>query len=92
MGLGLSTSSPQGGEGGSRWILGEKFDSVSPHKGSIKLLWETKWRAAVCLTQSGQGNANKSSARNQFIHSTMENSRTLSRSFRPSLPYALMHQ
>ncbi|BCS23440.1 alpha/beta hydrolase family protein [Aspergillus puulaauensis] len=46
MGLGLSTYSPQGGEGGSRWILGEKFDSVSPHKGSTKLLWETKWRAA----------------------------------------------
>ncbi|RDW61151.1 heptaketide hydrolyase ayg1 [Aspergillus mulundensis] len=29
------------------WILGDKFDSVYPHKGSIKALWETKWRA-VC--------------------------------------------
>ncbi|KAL6233789.1 hypothetical protein BDW75DRAFT_231663 [Aspergillus navahoensis] len=28
------------------WILGEKFDTVYPHKGSIKTLWETKWRAA----------------------------------------------
>lgn len=92
MGLGLSTYSPQGGEGGSRWILGEKFDSVSPHKGSTKLLWETKWRAAVYLTQSGKGNANKFSARNQSTHSTMANLRTSSRFSRPSLPYALMQQ
>ncbi|KAL4899004.1 hypothetical protein BDW74DRAFT_171839 [Aspergillus multicolor] len=28
------------------WILGDKFDTVYPHKGSIKSLWETKWRAA----------------------------------------------
>ncbi|KAL4878336.1 Alpha/Beta hydrolase protein [Aspergillus karnatakaensis] len=28
------------------WILGDKFDTVYPHKGSIKALWETKWRAA----------------------------------------------
>ncbi|KAL4802010.1 Alpha/Beta hydrolase protein [Aspergillus unguis] len=28
------------------WILGEKFDAVYPHKGSIRVLWETRWRAA----------------------------------------------
>ncbi|KAL4975990.1 hypothetical protein BDW66DRAFT_151525 [Aspergillus desertorum] len=28
------------------WILGDKFDTVYPHKGSIKALWERKWRAA----------------------------------------------
>ncbi|KAL3462104.1 Alpha/Beta hydrolase protein [Aspergillus heterothallicus] len=28
------------------WILGDKFDTVYPHKGSIKVLWETKWRFA----------------------------------------------
>ncbi|KKK17909.1 pigment biosynthesis protein [Aspergillus ochraceoroseus] len=28
------------------WILGEKFDTVYPHKGSIKALWETKWKFA----------------------------------------------
>ncbi|KAJ5573744.1 uncharacterized protein N7459_008171 [Penicillium hispanicum] len=27
----------------TRWILGDKFDTVYPHKGSIKALWETKW-------------------------------------------------
>lgn len=29
------------------WILGEKFNTVYPHKGSIKALWETKWKFAV---------------------------------------------
>ncbi|KAL4866544.1 hypothetical protein BDV12DRAFT_172655 [Aspergillus spectabilis] len=28
------------------WILGDKFDTVYPHKGSIKALWEKKWRLA----------------------------------------------
>ncbi|KAL2810307.1 Alpha/Beta hydrolase protein [Aspergillus granulosus] len=28
------------------WILGEKFNTVYPHKGSIKILWETKWKLA----------------------------------------------
>ncbi|BCR99487.1 2,6-dihydropseudooxynicotine hydrolase [Aspergillus awamori] len=28
------------------WILGEKFNTVYPHKGSIKALWETKWKFA----------------------------------------------
>ncbi|KAL5337463.1 alpha/beta-hydrolase [Aspergillus crustosus] len=27
-------------------ILGDKSNAVYPHKGSIKVLWETKWRAA----------------------------------------------
>ncbi|CAL5871260.1 uncharacterized protein PFLUO_LOCUS5508 [Penicillium psychrofluorescens] len=26
------------------WILGDKFNTVYPHKGSIKALWETKWK------------------------------------------------
>lgn len=33
------------------WILGEKFDTVYPHKGSIKVLWESRWKFAVCKTQ-----------------------------------------
>lgn len=28
------------------WILGEKFNTVYPHKGSIKVLWETRWKLA----------------------------------------------
>ncbi|OQE24955.1 hypothetical protein PENFLA_c009G05171 [Penicillium flavigenum] len=32
------------------WILGDKFDTVYPHQGSIKLLWETKWK--FCATKS----------------------------------------
>ncbi|KAL4930438.1 heptaketide hydrolyase ayg1 [Aspergillus undulatus] len=28
------------------WILGDKFDTVASHKGSIKVLWETKWKYA----------------------------------------------
>ncbi|KAL3440210.1 Alpha/Beta hydrolase protein [Aspergillus insuetus] len=28
------------------WILGDKFDRVFPHKGSIRVLWETKWKFA----------------------------------------------
>ncbi|KAJ5562956.1 hypothetical protein N7535_002599 [Penicillium sp. DV-2018c] len=32
------------------WILGDKFDNVYPHKGSIKALWETKWK--FCCTKS----------------------------------------
>ncbi|KAJ5281737.1 hypothetical protein N7478_007109 [Penicillium angulare] len=26
------------------WILGDRFDTVYPHKGSIKALWESKWK------------------------------------------------
>ncbi|KAJ5176868.1 Heptaketide hydrolyase ayg1 [Penicillium canariense] len=26
------------------WILGERFNTVYPHQGSIKALWETKWK------------------------------------------------
>ncbi|KAJ5381395.1 Heptaketide hydrolyase ayg1 [Penicillium cataractarum] len=26
------------------WILGDRFNTVYPHKGSIKALWETKWK------------------------------------------------
>ncbi|KAJ5908538.1 Heptaketide hydrolyase ayg1 [Penicillium taxi] len=26
------------------WMMGEKFNSTYPHKGSIKALWETKWK------------------------------------------------
>ncbi|EPS34488.1 hypothetical protein PDE_09452 [Penicillium oxalicum 114-2] len=26
------------------WMMGEKFNTVYPHKGSIKALWETKWK------------------------------------------------
>lgn len=29
------------------WILGPKFDTVYPHKGSIKTLWESRWKFAV---------------------------------------------
>lgn len=29
------------------WILGNKFDTIYPHKGSIKTLWETRWKFAV---------------------------------------------
>lgn len=29
-----------------RWILGDKFNTVYPHKGSIKVLWETRWKFA----------------------------------------------
>ncbi|CEL06550.1 Putative Conidial pigment biosynthesis protein Ayg1 (AFU_orthologue; AFUA_2G17550) [Aspergillus calidoustus] len=28
------------------WILGDKFDTVYPHKGSIRILWETRWKIA----------------------------------------------
>ena len=31
------------------WILGEKFNTVYPHKGSIKVLWESRWKFAVCI-------------------------------------------
>lgn len=31
------------------WILGDKFDTVFPHKGSLKILWESRWKFAVCL-------------------------------------------
>ena len=31
------------------WILGDKFDTVYPHQGSIKVLWESKWKFCVCL-------------------------------------------
>lgn len=87
MGLGMSTYSPPGGENGRRWILGEKFDAVAPHKGSIKLLWETKWRAAVCPIQVYRDNANELSARNPSTPFMMGNWRTLSRSSRLLLPY-----
>lgn len=30
------------------WILGDKFDTVYPHQGSIKVLWESKWKFCVC--------------------------------------------
>ncbi|KAF7716417.1 Heptaketide hydrolyase [Penicillium ucsense] len=26
------------------WMMGEKFNTVYPHKGSVKALWETKWK------------------------------------------------
>jgi hypothetical protein len=32
-----------------RWILGDKFDTVFPHKGSLKVLWESRWKFAVCF-------------------------------------------
>ncbi|KAJ6107519.1 Heptaketide hydrolyase ayg1 [Penicillium sp. IBT 18751x] len=32
------------------WMMGEKFNTVYPHKGSIKALWETKWK--FCCTKS----------------------------------------
>ncbi|KAF7593731.1 hypothetical protein BBP40_010906 [Aspergillus hancockii] len=28
------------------WILGGKFNTTYPHKGSIKTLWETRWKTA----------------------------------------------
>lgn len=30
-----------------KWILGSKFNEIYPHKGSIKNLWELKWKFAV---------------------------------------------
>lgn len=32
-----------------QWILGDRFESTYPHKGSIKTLWESKWKFCVCL-------------------------------------------
>lgn len=32
----------------TNWILGDKFHAVYPHKNSIKGLWESKWKFAVC--------------------------------------------
>jgi hypothetical protein len=29
------------------WILGDKFNTVYPHQGSIKMLWESKWKFCV---------------------------------------------
>lgn len=29
------------------WILGEKFNTVYPHHGSIQSLWEKKWKSCV---------------------------------------------
>lgn len=31
----------------SKWMMGDRFDTVYPHKGSIKALWETKWKFCV---------------------------------------------
>jgi hypothetical protein len=31
------------------WILGDKFDTVYPHQGSMKALWEMKWKFPVRL-------------------------------------------
>ncbi|KAJ5647212.1 hypothetical protein N7490_003584 [Penicillium lividum] len=28
----------------TKWMMGDRFDTVFPHKGSIKALWETKWK------------------------------------------------
>ncbi|KAB8229403.1 heptaketide hydrolyase ayg1 [Aspergillus alliaceus] len=30
----------------TNWILGDKFDTIYPHKGCIKALWETRWKFA----------------------------------------------
>lgn len=32
-----------------QWILGDRFETTYPHKGSIKALWETKWKFCVRL-------------------------------------------
>ncbi|KAJ5958191.1 uncharacterized protein N7479_005341 [Penicillium vulpinum] len=32
------------------WILGDKFNTVYPHQGSIKVLWESKWK--FCASKS----------------------------------------
>lgn len=31
----------------TNWMMGDRFDTVYPHKGSIKALWETKWKFCV---------------------------------------------
>ena len=36
------------------WMMGEKFNTVYPHKGSIKALWETKWKFCVCRLRSAK--------------------------------------
>ena len=33
----------------TNWMMGDRFDTVYPHKGSIKALWETKWKFCVSL-------------------------------------------
>lgn len=33
-----------------QWILGDRFETTYPHKGSIKALWETKWK--FCASKS----------------------------------------
>jgi len=33
-----------------RWLMGqEAFEASMPHHESIKALWETKWKFAVCI-------------------------------------------
>lgn len=31
----------------TRWILGDKFDTVYGHQGSIEKLWQTRWKFVV---------------------------------------------
>ncbi|OTA30814.1 hypothetical protein BTJ68_10635 [Hortaea werneckii EXF-2000] len=37
---------------GSRWILGDKFEQVYPHLGSIDNLWNKKWKFPTLLPSS----------------------------------------
>lgn len=41
------------------WILGDKFNTVYSHKGSIKTLWETRWKFAVSYTLIAQRSKEK---------------------------------
>lgn len=60
------------------WILGEKFNTVYPHKGSIKVLWESRWKFAVCiiLIPLYLTATNNHSVRTPFTLSTMAASTT----------------
>lgn len=60
------------------WILGEKFNTVYPHKGSIKVLWESRWKFAVCIFKCIYLAAtNYRSVKNPSTLSTMAASTTL---------------
>lgn len=40
----------------TRWILGDKFDTVYGHQGSIAKLWETRWKFVVSILHSRRSN------------------------------------
>lgn len=73
----------------SNWILGDKFYAVYPHKNSIKGLWESKWKFAVCTIPTMHILVRMLitilySVGSRFIHSTTDFLKTSSRSLRGS--------